>query len=137
METRCIAVGEGGMEVRLSVIETEGRGLCAALLGGDEPHVGGVVLGVPQQRLNQEGLTCDISQICLPGHKDVIAGAEVARILAMGTGQPVSVTCGVHKDDASLADIEQLIGNCKQAACLWVSQFGDSGSCDYEEGDLK
>lgn len=117
-----IMVGEGSLEVSLTVEDTGGRGLCAFLLGGDAPHVGGVVLGVPQERLWQDGLTCDISQICLPAHKDVIAGAEVAKILAIGSGQPVSVTCGVHVDNAGPEEIGLLLENCKQAARLWVQE---------------
>lgn len=115
-----VVVGQGSMCVVLSVEETGGNGLCVSLFGGDTPHVGGVVLGVPQPRLWQEGLTCDISQICLPAHKDVFAGAEVAKILAVGTGQPVSVTCGVHADNATQDDIAQLVENCRSAARSWL-----------------
>lgn len=115
-----VVVGEGSFAVTLGVEGTAGKGLCAFLFGGDSPHVGGVVLGVPQERLWEEGMTCDISQICLPAHKDVYAGAEVARILAMGTNQPVTVTCGVHVDDAGPDDLVKLLGNCRLAAERWL-----------------
>lgn len=122
-----IAVGEGSFRVTLGVEGTNGSGVCAFLFGGDTPHVGGVVLGVPQRRLWEDGLTCDISQICLPAHKDVFAGAEVAKILAMGTNQPVAVTCGVHVDNANSEDIAKLLENCRLAAREWLERYGQCG----------
>lgn len=123
-----VEVGKGSLRVELSVVATAGRGLSATLMGGDSHHLGGVVLGAFQPRINQEGATCDISQICLPGHKDVIAGAEVARILALSTQQPVSVACGIHSDNADAQVIGQLMDNCRNAAKLWVERYGEQAS---------
>lgn len=123
MDVLDTTAGEGRFAVRLSVVGTGGKGLCAALMGGESPHVGAVVLGVPSPKLEGEGTTCDISQICLPGHKDAVAAAKAARILALGTGEPVSVTCGVHVDAADSQDIARLVSNCEEAARLWLDRY--------------
>lgn len=116
-----IEVGEGSLRIRLEVEQTRGCGLCAFLAGGDEPHVGGVAVAVPRLRSSGGGLTCDVSQICVPGHKDVLAAASVATALALGTGEVVSVTAGIHVNDATSEDLERVMANVGEAADLWLA----------------
>nr|WP_165047180.1 hypothetical protein [Adlercreutzia sp. ZJ305] len=61
-----------------------------------------------------------MSQICVPGHKDVLAAASVATALALGTGEVASVTAGIHVNDAAPEDIELVMGNVKKAASIWL-----------------
>lgn len=117
-----VSAGEGGFKVELTTFETSGRGVCAMLVGGGSPHVGGVAVAVPRPKTNQVGITCDISQICLPGHKDVYAASIVADILAKGLNEPVSVTAGIHMDGAGEEDIALLLGNAKSCAETWLRQ---------------
>ncbi len=95
--------------------------MCAFLSGGDEPHVGGVAVAVPRSRSNGDGLTCDVSQICVPGHKDVLAAASVATALARGTGEVTSVTAGIHVEGATPEDLERVMGNVRKVADIWLS----------------
>ena len=120
--TRRVSIGEGCFRVELTVVETFGRGACAMLVGGDSPHVGGVAVALPRAKTNRAGITCDISQICLPGHKDVHAASKVADILAKGINEPVSVTAGIHMDGADEEDIAQLLDNAKSCAETWLRQ---------------
>lgn len=75
-------------------------GVCAMLVGGDSPHVGGVAVAVPRKKSSGDDITCDVSQICLPGYKDIYAAADVADALARELNEPVSVTAGIHMDGA-------------------------------------
>lgn len=112
--------GSGKYRVSVTVEDTGGRGLIVSVLGGTRPHVGGAVVAIPRAKTQGEGLTCDVSQVCLPGHKDVYAAVEVAKYLAVRTGEPVSATAGMHVDHASKEDIACLLENSIEAAGKWV-----------------
>ena len=120
---KSFTVGSGIYRVSLSYVATRGNGLSVTLLGCNAPHIGGVAVAVPQTKIGGEGLTCDISQICLPGHKDVYAAAQVAKIIALGTNEAVSVSAGLHIDNATKDDIEQLMKNACVAAELFLQRY--------------
>lgn len=120
--------GSGKHRISVAVEDTDGHGLIVSVLGGTRPHVGGVAVAIPRPKTQGEGLTCDISQICLPGHKDVYVAVEVAKFLAVRAGEPVSVTAGMHVDHASKEDIACLLENSVEAASKWVDTCRESAS---------
>lgn len=120
---KLVSAGEKPLVVTIAVEETGGNGLIATVLGGTKPHVGGTAVAVPRQKSSGDGLTADISQICVPGHKDIYMAAEVSKILAVGTGQTASVTAGVHVDGAQVEEIAQLMENARMAARGWVGAY--------------
>lgn len=107
----------------LIVSETNGHGLCCFMQGGELPHVGGVVLANPSPRLHSCGMTCDLWSLTLPGHKDVKIAQMIAKQLCQATGQPVSVTAGLHIADASEADIQDLCNYCLEAVEHYIDEF--------------
>lgn len=115
-----VTCGHAPLEVTLEVETLRSGDLWVGLFGGELSHVGGVVLGMPSPRVSGEGFTCDISQICAPSHKDVHAAAVVAAILVEATGRTVSVTGGIHVDDASREEIGHLMENVEACAREWV-----------------
>ena len=116
------SAGKDKYMVSIDVNETGGHGLCAFLYGGELAHVGGVAMAAPSPCAATGKPTCDISQLCAPGHKDVIAAAEAAKKLCAATGQTVTVTAGIHIDGASLEDIHILSKNAKEAVDNWIAQ---------------
>ena len=109
--------GTGDLRVVLDACSTDGQGLACFLSGGTRPHVGGVALASPGARIDGKGLShCDLWTSTVPGHKDVEVAAAVARRLCLATGEVVSVTAGIHVDDATPADIATLSENCLDAA---------------------
>ncbi len=86
-----------------------------SLLGGEKPHVGGIVLAAPRAQVREGGRFEDVWDIPVPGHLDTIAALPVARALCRYSMLPVSVTSGIHVDEASPADIERLLENCERA----------------------
>jgi len=111
-----ISVGEGRYRVTLEAHITDGNGLCVFLHGGESSHVGGVALAVPRMKSSHDGLTCDLSQICAPGHKDVSLASQIAQLLAIASNQTVSVTVGIHVDNADPEGIQELVANAHKAA---------------------
>ena len=118
-----VRVGEGSQAVELTVENINGRGLWCSILGGDSPHIGAVSAGNPSSGVSSGHVLCDINQICLPGHRDAIAGVMVTEALVKATGLPASVTAGIHMDGATAEDIEQMVANVKEAARLWIEQY--------------
>ena len=88
-------------------------GIMAVLTGGEKPHLGAVVLSIPRTSLaGCRGLSCTSSVIPLIGHMDDQAAKPLAEMLARGTGHPVSVSAGIHVNNADIEDIEKLKENC-------------------------
>ena len=112
-----VSVGERPLEVTLDVISTSGEGLACFLHGGTLPHVGGQALASPGPQLHGMQLSrCDLWMATVPGHKDAEAAAAVARRLCIACGEPVSVTAGIHVDDATPEQVQTLFDNCLAVA---------------------
>lgn len=117
MRTYEHSAGEGECRIQLVVTATEGHGLSCLLTGGTLPHVGGHALACPDALVGGMRLSsCDLWTSTVPGHKDVEAAAAVARKLCMATGEPVSVTAGIHVDDATPKQLQALLSACESAA---------------------
>lgn len=107
-----IEAGAGKHKVWLFATVTA-DGILSSLVGGEKPHLGGVVTSVPRPSLaNPEVVSCTSSVLPLVGHKDDEAARPVAEMLARETGRPVSVAAGLHIDNATAADISELMKNC-------------------------
>ena len=114
--------GEGRLRVSLCAIETAGGWSCT-LVGGELPHVGGVVLAVPRPSLKDSSKpSCDIYSIPVPGHLDNEVGAVFARIATNALGRPVSVSTGIHIDSATTEDIARIGENVRLLAGEFVAR---------------
>jgi hypothetical protein len=106
-----------------------GKGIICALVGGEEPHLGAVVLSVPRPGLADPGLvSCTSSILPLAGHKDDEAARPLAELLARETGQPVSVSAGLHIKEAGPQDIKMLLKNTAQCGQKLLSMLGDENA---------
>ena len=101
-------------QVRLCVLDTT-NGIVGCLTGGESPHVGGVVLAVPRPSLTGEGASCDCWLIPVPGHKDLDVAVPIAKAICKTIGAPVSLTAGIHMDNAEDSDIQAFSNNCADA----------------------
>ncbi|MHB8156059.1 MAG: prenylated flavin chaperone LpdD [Desulfocucumaceae bacterium] len=101
------------------------KGILSILVGGEEPHLGAVVLSVPRQSLGDpKKISCTSSVLPLPGHKDDEAARPLAELLARETGFPVSVSAGLHINNAGLEDIEKLKENTLECGKQLLDQLG-------------
>jgi len=104
--------GDGRYQVTLKLEET-GKGLVGFLYGGDLPHVGGVVLANPRESLTGEGQSCDVWTLHLPGHLDHVVAESMAKKLCTAFQVPLSLTAGIHLDDATPEELDILTKNCE------------------------
>ncbi len=125
-----INAGDGKHRVSFFVTVTE-SGIMACLVGGEYPHLGGVVLSVPRPSLADPGvISCTTSVLPLVGHKDDEAARPVAEMLAKETGMPVCVAAGMHVDRATADDISELLKNCLACGNRLLELIGNpSGRC--------
>jgi hypothetical protein len=107
--------GSGLHEVMCGCVVTQ-NGLIIHLLGGEKTHVGGIVLSFPRKSLAGGGVGCDSWVTPLPGHKDVVVGQRFAEMLCKSLNLPVSLTAGIHIDNASNDDIAEISRNCEALA---------------------
>jgi len=105
--------GEGRCYLSLSLWDT-GAGLHGLLIGGEEPHVGGVALAVPRPSLTGEGWSSDCYLIPVPKHKDIELASPLAELLARVVCQPVVITAGVHTDALTTDELSEIRENYKQ-----------------------
>lgn len=89
-------------------VSLSGGGISVYLCGGDAPHIGSVALAEPRNSLSGSGTSCTSSVLNLRGHKDEAFARPLAERLCRLSGLPVSVSAGVHVDQASQADIQRL-----------------------------
>lgn len=74
--------------------------------GGDEPHIGSVVLAEARASLTGEGTSATSSVLNRLGHKDEFVARTVAETLAAELNTTVCCICGIHKDNATPEDIQ-------------------------------
>lgn len=104
MSISMITSGEGRYKVWLKK-EKIGTDRLYILGGGERPHIGGVVMGEPGK---------DVTMIRLGTHYDHLVLEPIAR----EASEKYQVTCvavgGIHIDEASKAEIEIIVRNCKE-----------------------
>lgn len=122
--TLSVSVGEGKFKVKLDIHTTKGNGLSGFLSGGELPHLGGTVLATPGILLHGKMLSsCDEWLVTVPGHKDTGIAQFVARKICIATSEPVSISAGVHVDNATQDEIKILWDNCSDAANLFLDKY--------------
>ncbi len=109
-----VCCGEGRYQVTISAITTD-EGIAVVITGGTKSHVGAVVLSSPRSSLKDNSASCDSWIIPLPTHKDDIIAKEIAESFCRQLKVPVSVTAGVHIDNASGDELMLLRQNCQNA----------------------
>ncbi len=91
-----MAVAARGHRRLRAVAVREGRDLVVSVGGGDRPHVGCVVLAVPQ-----EGRRPASSVLTLPPHREEALARPMAETLAARLGAVTVVSAGVHEEGAT------------------------------------
>lgn len=125
----CETCGTGKYAVNITVLGTNGAGLAVFVRGGDRPHMGGVAVASPGIKLHGRVLSsCDLWAVTVPGHKDMELAQKIAKKLCKATGEPISVSVGVHVDDATPNDIKCLCDNADKAVDTFLKEYTKKGN---------
>lgn len=87
-----------------------GKDFAVTLSGGEPPHIGAVAVAQPRPSLKKDGSVSSTgSVIALVGHKEDMLARKVALHMAKELQTVVSVSCGVHLDDVTEDEIQQIL----------------------------
>jgi hypothetical protein len=114
--------GTGRYGVLLSM-NVMADGIWALVTGGERAHVGGVVLSVPRKSFAGAGISCDTWIVPVPGHRDTDLAAPLAEELCRRTGCTVSMSAGIHIENATKEEILILKENAARAFASVLEQI--------------
>jgi hypothetical protein len=84
-----------------------GHDLVVIVCGGDRAHIGASALAQPRASLNDaEKISASTSVMCVVGHKEELLAHRIAQTLASRLNCVVSVSCGIHVDNADKQQIQ-------------------------------
>jgi hypothetical protein len=108
-------LGRGRSRIRIEASLTE-NGICILLTGGTNPHIGGMTLSNPRKSLSGESASADTWVVPISGHKDVVIAEKVGDLICRSINEPVSVSAGIHIDNALPEELDLLCLNSMKAA---------------------
>ena len=86
-----------------------GKDLLIAIYGGDEHHIGGAAVAYPTPSHYRDATTVSVSTMTLPGHKDYVVANTAAEKICKALETPTIVTVGIHYDNATKDDINEIL----------------------------
>ena len=89
--------------------------------GGSKPHVGSVALSVPRASLGDPEKTSATSSVLnLVGHKDDMVSKLFSDNIASALNINVVTTAGIHVDQPSENDLDELLKNAEKLCSLLI-----------------
>lgn len=115
--------GEGGLKVE-GVVVLCGTDISAVIGGGTHHHIGASAISLPRASLHDpEKNSSSTSVFCVPGHKEDELARKAAALLATTFNVRACVSVGLHIDNASLSDIENLVSNFDCLVALIIAKI--------------
>lgn len=109
-----ITVGNDCSALKAVLISVD-KGVNIYIGGGEEPHIGTVVICEPRLSLKNDGTySCTTSVHNFLGHKDDAIAIPIAETLCKQIQKPVVITAGVHLDNANKDEIAEFLSNIPQ-----------------------
>jgi gallate decarboxylase subunit D len=122
-EYHVIIASESRYQIELKAIAC-GSDYIVTICGGSRYHVGATALGCAKMESDGlPGAKATVSVICAFGHRDDEVAGWAARYLATELKCNVSVSAGVHIDNANPDEINILMNNCVDACKNLISQI--------------
>lgn len=113
--------GNDSLDVQMLVTRTP-SGIIIQLLGGNKPHVGATVITHPRPSLALEGqISCNSIVIPELGHKEDELAKPLAEKIAIALNCTVVLVAGIHVDNATLEDIQNIKRICWQLVDQFIS----------------
>ncbi len=114
-------VGNGRCEVRLLAFSM-GQELVVCLYNGNA-HLGAIAVG----EYDPVSGRASTSVITRTGHKDDAVAVETAHTIAKATRNAVCVMAGIHIDNVTPQEIQQVVENCREAVGELVEKITPKG----------
>ena len=101
-----------------------GEDLQVCVYGGNQSHIGSVVMAIPYQKNEQVYATC--STITLPIHKDDLVAKMFASRLSREMKTTDCCSCGIHYDQATKEQLDEIVAGCKELLEMVVKKLKES-----------
>ena len=72
-------------------------------------HIGGVTIAYVTPSHYRDATTVSLSTLTFPGHKDYLIANSAAEKICKWLDQSIVVTVGIHYDNATKSDIDEII----------------------------
>lgn len=119
-------VEDGGRHLA-AWVRAAGDDLVVVVGGGERPHVGCVVLALPQPSRTSPGAwTPSVSLLTVPCHKEEPIARGVAEAIVRATGRTTVVTAGVHDDGLDRAGVEAYLALGRRLATELAARLATS-----------
>jgi hypothetical protein len=110
------------LEARIEIV---GDDLVVAIGGGEQPHIGCVVLAQPHPAKGRDtGWSASCSVLTIPPHKEEPIARGIAEKLAATLGRVAVVTAGVHDDNIDADGIATYLRLAEELAEKLVDALG-------------
>ncbi len=119
-----VNVGEGRMAVQLTFI-AQGCDFLVLITGGDL-HVGAVA--VCDGRTELAHVRSIDNSVQVQGHREGPIASEAAETLAIASGRTCCAVVGIHQDNATPAEIHEIVENVRQGLQQLIDLFGEEGT---------
>lgn len=105
------SIGNGKYTIEAAAVYC-GKDINISIVGGEKHHVGAVGVAVPRNEIkNGKKRTATASVICIQGHKEDEFANYAAKYLATSLDCVVTVSVGIHIEEANSEDIKILSDN--------------------------
>ena len=119
-----MTIGKDKHQISLDKIDC-GKDVSVSIYGGDKPHIGAVAVAVPRESLSGDGsISSSASVICIAGHKEDELARKVALKISAAWNCVVSVSVGIHIDDACLDDFVHIEQNVETLVSELLAERG-------------
>ena len=109
MKSLNLSLGKTPFRLTVSVVQA-GRDLQIYLGGGEQYHIGSVVISQPRPSLkNPERISCTTSVFNIMGHKDDKPAILFAESFCKKFNCITVVSAGIHIDNATEKDLEKIM----------------------------
>ncbi len=133
---RCFCVSRPGFSISAQAIRA-GQDLTVVISGGSRPHIGCVCLAVPRPSLREGGgMRATVSTINVTGHKDDEIAVRFAQTLAAAGCCVCAVSCGIHLDGLTDADLRQILDAAQELLQQLVQAVETKEDCSGSGGSL-
>ncbi len=116
-----VGAGEGLYRVEATAIFV-GDDVSVCVGGGSQPHIGAVSLGIYEPIRD----SATVSTITVHTHRDDAVASHFAKAISRGMKCTVTVSAGLHVDDAAYEDIKCLWNNAVECCALLLRKLKGS-----------
>ncbi len=101
-----------------------GPDIMVMLWGGDCPHIGSIAVSVPYQRAGDDKNRATTSVFNFTGHRDDELAKMISEKITASFNIKAVVTAGVHLNNISTEDIDEISNNTDNVCSMLLSRLG-------------